>query len=110
MILSAIFGVIFLIIGLIFKEGLLKGINEYYKKNWNAPEIRDGICGAISVKVQDPIFESQTKNKLGNTEIRSWIVNEVKEAGVDLTRRDTFMSVVNYIDDLVSQLENLLND
>lgn len=66
-----------------FKEGVLKGINEYYKKTWNAPEIRDGIAGAISVKVQNPVFESQTKNKLGNTEIRTWIVNEVKEAVID---------------------------
>ena len=72
-----------------FKEGLLKGINEYYKKTWNAPEIRDGICGAISVKVQDPIFESQTKNKLGNTEIRSWIVNEVKEAVIDALMKNS---------------------
>ena len=66
-----------------FKEGVLKGFNEYYKKTWNAPEIRDGIAGAISVKVQNPVFESQTKNKLGNTEIRTWIVNEVKEAVID---------------------------
>ena len=41
---------------------------------------------------------------------KTYPINEVKEAGVDLTRRDTFMSVVNYIDDLVSQLENILND
>lgn len=66
-----------------FKEGLLKGVNEYYKKSWNAPEVRDGIASAISVKVQNPVFESQTKNKLGNTEIRTWIVNEVKAAIVD---------------------------
>lgn len=41
---------------------------------------------------------------------KTYPINEVKEAGVDLTRRDTFMSVVNYIDDLVSQLEKILND
>lgn len=75
-----------------FKEGLLKGINEYYKKSWNAPEIRDGISSAISVKVQDPIFESQTKNKLGNTEIRSWIVNEVKEAVIDALMKNQEVS------------------
>ncbi len=72
-----------------FKEGLLKGINEYYKKSWNAPEIRDGISSAIAVKVQDPIFESQTKNKLGNTEIRSWVVNEVKEAVIDALMKNS---------------------
>ena len=82
-----------------FKEGLLKGINEYYKKSWNAPEIRDGISSAISVKVQDPIFESQTKNKLGNTEIRSWVVNEVKEAVIDylMKNQDTANALLNKI-------------
>ena len=38
------------------------------------------IVGCILVKVKDPIFESQTKNKLGNTDIRAPIVQEVKEA------------------------------
>ena len=82
-----------------FKEGVLKGVNEYFKKAWNAPEIRDGIAGAISVKVQNPIFESQTKNKLGNTEIRTWIVNEVKEAVIDalMKNQDTASSLLNKI-------------
>ena len=82
-----------------FKEGVLKGVNEFFKKTWNAPEIRDGIAGAISVKVQNPIFESQTKNKLGNTEIRTWIVNEVKEAVIDalMKNQDTASSLLNKI-------------
>lgn len=66
-----------------FKEGLLKGINEFYKKNYTAPDVRDGLTGAISVKLQEPVFESQTKNKLGNTEVRTWILQEVKEAIID---------------------------
>ena len=66
-----------------FKEGVLKGINEFYKKSWNAPEIRDGIVATVAIKVQNPVFESQTKNKLGNTDVRSWIVQEVKEAVID---------------------------
>ena len=41
------------------------------------------MIGAIAVKVKEPVFESQTKNKLSNTEIRSWIVAEVKDAVVD---------------------------
>ena len=82
-----------------FKEGVLKGVNEFFKKNWNAPEIRDGIAGAISVKIQNPIFESQTKNKLGNTEVRTWIVNEVKEAVVDalMKNQETAASLLNKI-------------
>lgn len=66
-----------------FKEGILKGINEYYHKSWNAPEIRDGIVATVAIKIMNPVFESQTKNKLGNTDVRSWIVQEVKEAVVD---------------------------
>ena len=42
--------------------------------------MRDGIVGTFSIKIKDPVFESQTKNKLGNTELRSWIVNKVKDA------------------------------
>ncbi|MCR5731719.1 MAG: type IIA DNA topoisomerase subunit B [Sphaerochaetaceae bacterium] len=80
-----------------FKEGVLKGINEYFKKSWNSPEIRDGICSAISVKVENPIFESQTKNKLGNNEIRSWVVSEVKEGVIDFLMKNT---------DIASQLQN----
>ncbi|MCR4676544.1 MAG: type IIA DNA topoisomerase subunit B [Sphaerochaetaceae bacterium] len=66
-----------------FKEGVLKGINEFFKKTWSPQDVREGIVGAISIKVQTPVFESQTKNKLGNTEIRGPIIDEVKEAVVE---------------------------
>ena len=62
-------------------SGFLKGVNEFYNKNFSGMDVREGMTGAISIKLKDPVFESQTKNKLGNTDIRSWIVNEVK-AGV----------------------------
>jgi len=65
-----------------FKEGFLKGINEYFRKNYKSEDVREGTAAAVAIKLQSPIFESQTKNKLGNTEIRSWIVNATK-AGVD---------------------------
>ena len=71
-----------------FKEGVLKGINEYFRKSWQAPEIRDGIVAAIAIKMQNPVFESQTKNKLGSTEVRTWIVSEVKEAVIDALMKD----------------------
>ncbi len=66
-----------------FKEGILKGINEIFKKSYTAVDVRDGLIGAVSIKLQDPIFESQTKNKLGNNEVRSWIIQEVREKIVD---------------------------
>jgi topoisomerase-4 subunit B len=63
-----------------FREGILKGINEFTGKKFNGLDVRDGIVGILAVKVQDPVFESQTKNKLGNTDIRTGIVNTVKDA------------------------------
>jgi topoisomerase-4 subunit B len=71
-----------------FREGILKGVNEYFKKNFSGQDVREGIAGAIAVRLQNPIFESQTKNKLGNTEIRSWIVNEVKERVSDFLHKN----------------------
>ena len=67
-----------------FKEGILAGVKEFFKKStWAPQDVREGIVGAIAIKVQTPVFESQTKNKLGNTEVRMPIINEVKEAIID---------------------------
>ncbi|MDX1382111.1 MAG: DNA topoisomerase IV subunit B [Thermoanaerobaculia bacterium] len=65
-----------------FREGLLKGINEFAAKSFAGPDVRDGIVGAVAVKLQDPVFESQTKNKLGSTEVRPGIVQSVRDAVV----------------------------
>jgi len=66
-----------------FREGILKGVNEFSGKKFEGTDVRDGIVGTLAVKVQEPVFESQTKSKLGNTEVRSWIVNAVKDAVAD---------------------------
>jgi len=58
----------------------LKGVNDFAKKNFQGVDVREGIVGAVLVKVKDPVFESQTKNKLSNNEIRAPILQEVKEA------------------------------
>ena len=71
-----------------FREGLLKGVNEYYRKNYSGQDVREGIAGAVAIKLKDPVFESQTKNKLGNTEIRSWIINEIKSGVVDFLHKN----------------------
>jgi DNA gyrase/topoisomerase IV subunit B len=63
-----------------FREGILKGVNEFSSRKFAGNDVREGIVGTLAVKIKDPVFESQTKNKLGNTDIRSWIVNEVKDA------------------------------
>ena len=49
-----------------FKEGLVKTVRDFYKKDYDATDIRGSICAAISVRVQEPVFESQTKTKLGS--------------------------------------------
>ncbi len=70
-----------------FREGILKGVNEFTKKNFQGVDVRDGIVGTILVRVKDPVFESQTKNKLGNNELRGPVVQEVKEAVVTLLHK-----------------------
>jgi DNA gyrase subunit B/topoisomerase-4 subunit B len=62
-----------------FREGVLKGINEFAKNGFAGEDVRDGLVAAIAIKHQDPVFESQTKNKLGSTEVRTPIVNAVRE-------------------------------
>jgi len=49
-----------------FREGFIKTIREFYKKDYDASDIRGSVCAAISVRVQEPVFESQTKTKLGS--------------------------------------------
>ncbi len=67
-----------------FREGILKGVNEFAKKSFQGVDVREGVFGTVAVRVKEPIFESQTKNKLGNTEVRAPLVQEIKEAVVTL--------------------------
>ncbi|HMD69564.1 MAG TPA: DNA topoisomerase IV subunit B [Chitinivibrionales bacterium] len=71
-----------------FREGVLKGIQEFYKKDYSGLDVREGMAGAIAVKLKAPVFESQTKNKLGNTEIRGWVISEVKSGVVDFLHKN----------------------
>jgi topoisomerase IV subunit B len=52
-----------------FREAVAKVIRDYFKKDWEAGDIRTGIVAAVAVKVIEPVFESQTKTKLGSQEI-----------------------------------------
>ena len=52
-----------------FREALVRTIREFYGKNFEASDIRKSIISAIAIKVMEPIFESQTKTKLGSTEM-----------------------------------------
>lgn len=52
-----------------FREGYVKTIREFFKKDYDAADIRGSICAAVSVRVQEPVFESQTKTKLGSQNV-----------------------------------------
>lgn len=71
-----------------FREGVLKAINEFSGRNYQASDVRDGLFGAIAIKLKSPIFESQTKNKLGNTDVRTPIVNTVRDQLVDFLHKN----------------------
>ena len=71
-----------------FREGFLKAVNEFFQASWKGEDIREGVAAAVAVKLKSPIFESQTKNKLGNAEIRPWILQEVKRGVDEFLRRN----------------------
>lgn len=64
-----------------FREGFARTVKEFYKKDLDAADIRMGIIAAVSVRIQEPVFESQTKTKLGSQTIapdgpplRNWVM------------------------------------
>lgn len=69
-----------------FREGIVKGARDHFKKDLDPADIRNCIIGSISIRIQEPVFESQTKTKLGSTStapngpaLRSWIVDFVSK-------------------------------
>lgn len=76
-----------------FREALVKTIRDFYGKNYDPSDVRKSIISAIAIKVMEPVFESQTKTKLGSTEMG-----------------DGLPSVRTYINDFVgTQLDNFLH-
>jgi DNA gyrase/topoisomerase IV subunit B len=71
-----------------FREGLLKAVNEYGHEKFDGDDVRESMVGAVSIRLKDPVFESQTKNKLGNTEIRTELVNRVREEMLQFFNRN----------------------
>jgi topoisomerase-4 subunit B len=69
-----------------FREGVVRGVRDFFKKDYDAADIRASIIGAIAVRVQEPVFESQTKTKLGS-------INMAPEG----------VSVKNYVGDFVAK-------
>jgi len=52
-----------------FREAIVKTVREFYKKDYSPEDVRSSIVGAIAIRVQEPVFESQTKTKLGSSNI-----------------------------------------
>ena len=78
-----------------YREAIVKTIREYYNKPFEASDVRKSIVTAISIKVMEPVFESQTKTKLGSTDMGS-------EAGMP--------SVRTFVNDFVkNKLDNFLH-
>lgn len=84
-----------------YREGLLKAVNEYTKGKYDGDDVRESMVGAVSIRLKDPVFESQTKNKLGNTEIRSELVNQVREEVLHYLHRnkETATKIVSKVED-----------
>ena len=65
------------------REAIVKTVRDFYKKEYDPSDIRQSISAALSIRIQDPIFESQTKTKLGSTDMRKegptvrWYVNDM---------------------------------
>ena len=69
-----------------FKEAIVKTIRDFFKKSYDSSDIKKSIISAISIKVMEPVFESQTKTKLGSTEmggglptVRSYIIDFISK-------------------------------
>ncbi|HZH55459.1 MAG TPA: DNA topoisomerase IV subunit B [Sphingobacteriaceae bacterium] len=79
-----------------FREAVVKTIREFYKKDFDAADIRASIIAAVAIKVQEPVFESQTKTKLGSQSIgpegptvRTFINDFIKKALDDYLHKNT---------------------
>ncbi|MEZ4910439.1 MAG: DNA topoisomerase IV subunit B [Saprospiraceae bacterium] len=79
-----------------FREGIVKTLREFYNKQFDTRDVQTSIIGAISIKVEEPVFESQTKTKLGSTNmapenaptVRSFVIDFLKSQLDNYLRRN----------------------
>jgi len=95
-----------------FREGLLKAVNEYCGGKFDGDDVRECMVGAVAIRLKDPVFESQTKNKLGNTEIRTGLVNSVREELLHFFQRnkqiaETILAKVKDTEQLRKELQEV---
>jgi DNA gyrase subunit B/topoisomerase-4 subunit B len=70
------------------RDGLCRALNDFSKKSLQSVDVREGLVAALLVKVKDPVFESQTKNKLGNVDIKTPLTQEIKDLVLDLLHKN----------------------
>ncbi len=71
-----------------FLDGVTKGVNSFFKKEYDEKDVCGGLICALKIGLDNPMFTSQTKNKLGNVEIRAPIIKEVQTAIDDWLRHN----------------------
>lgn len=71
-----------------FLDGFTKGVNSFFKKEYDEKDVVGGLLCALKIGIDNPMFTSQTKNKLGNVEIRAPIIKEVQLAVDDWLRHN----------------------
>ncbi|MDD5930298.1 MAG: toprim domain-containing protein [Spirochaetales bacterium] len=71
-----------------FLDGVTKGVNSFFKKEYDEKDVCGGLICALKIGLDNPMFTSQTKNKLGNVEIRAPIIKEVQLAVDDWLRHN----------------------
>ena len=92
-----------------FKEHIAKTIKEYYDKNYEYTDIRNGIVAAIAINVEEPVFESQTKIKLGSTLMEPGGETINKYVG-DFVKREVDNYLHIHKEDVADVLENKIKE
>ena len=89
-----------------YREAIAKTIKDFFKKEYKPEDVRQGIVGAISIQIQEPIFEGQTKTKLGSTYM--WEKQVKNPDGTNSTDRGP--TIRSFVNDFVSKkLDNYLH-
>ena len=89
-----------------YREAIAKTIKDFFKKEYKPEDVRQGIVGAISIQIQEPIFEGQTKTKLGSTYM--WEKQVKNPDGTNTTDRGP--TIRSFVNDFVSKkLDNYLH-
>lgn len=91
-----------------FLDGVTKGVNSFFKKEYDEKDVCGGLICALKIGLDNPMFTSQTKNKLGNVEIRAPIIKEVQTAIDDWLRHNP--DVAGVLEDKIIKNQKARNE